>query len=130
MHHDTFNADFYVTTATVIPVLYLALTLQGSTFENMMTRWRALVKDSPWKLVPQLRVITAAFIAIAGGIIVIFSVYAEFQALRALDLQQSTHVIQSNVFNSTISLLAVTVAGPAYRFLWAFFGTLTDDFGQ
>jgi hypothetical protein len=29
MHKDTFNADFYLAAATVIPILYLALTLQG-----------------------------------------------------------------------------------------------------
>ena len=33
-----FNADFYVTAATVIPVLYLALAVQGSTFDAM-SKW-------------------------------------------------------------------------------------------
>jgi hypothetical protein len=41
MHHDTFNADFYVVAATVIPVLYLALTLQGSTFESLLAGWES-----------------------------------------------------------------------------------------
>jgi hypothetical protein len=31
------NADFYVTAATVIPVLYVALTLQGRTFHDILT---------------------------------------------------------------------------------------------
>jgi hypothetical protein len=39
MHHDSFNADFYVTVATVIPLLYVTLALQGSTY-------RALIKQA------------------------------------------------------------------------------------
>lgn len=35
---DSFNADFYVTAATVIPVLFLAIAVQGSTFDAML-RW-------------------------------------------------------------------------------------------
>lgn len=38
MYHDTFNADFYITAATVIPLLYLALTLQGQTYERIISR--------------------------------------------------------------------------------------------
>lgn len=38
MHKDTFNADFYITAATVIPLLYLALTLQGRTYDRMLSR--------------------------------------------------------------------------------------------
>jgi hypothetical protein len=36
MHHDTFNANFYVVAATIIPVFYLALTIQGRTFELLL----------------------------------------------------------------------------------------------
>jgi hypothetical protein len=35
---DSFNADFYTTAATVIPVLYLAIAVQGSTFDAVL-RW-------------------------------------------------------------------------------------------
>jgi hypothetical protein len=34
--NDAFHSDFYVTGATVIPVLFLALTLQGSTFDAVI----------------------------------------------------------------------------------------------
>jgi hypothetical protein len=37
MHHDSFNADFYITAASVIPVLFLALTVQGELFDIMLT---------------------------------------------------------------------------------------------
>lgn len=35
---DSFNADFYAAAATVIPVLYLAIAVQGSTFDATL-RW-------------------------------------------------------------------------------------------
>jgi hypothetical protein len=35
MQHDTFNADFYVVAATVIPILFLALTLQGPFYKEL-----------------------------------------------------------------------------------------------
>lgn len=38
MPHDAFNANFYITAATIIPVLYLALTLQGTTVRRLMER--------------------------------------------------------------------------------------------
>ena len=38
----TFNSDFFVTAATIIPVLYLALTLQGSTFDQILIWWGKL----------------------------------------------------------------------------------------
>lgn len=34
MHYDTFNADFAA--ATVIPILYSALMLQGPTYESLI----------------------------------------------------------------------------------------------
>ena len=40
---DPFNADFYSVIATVIPVLYLAIAVQGSTFSTLLNWLRALV---------------------------------------------------------------------------------------
>jgi hypothetical protein len=44
MPRDSFNADFYVVAATILPVLYLALVLQGGTYEKLLSRseeaWR------------------------------------------------------------------------------------------
>jgi hypothetical protein len=31
-----FNANFYITAATVIPVLFLAIAVQGRTYENLL----------------------------------------------------------------------------------------------
>jgi hypothetical protein len=55
MHHNTFNADFFFVAATIIPVLFLAITLQGKTFEGLLERWKntflshATVVAEKWK---------------------------------------------------------------------------------
>jgi hypothetical protein len=59
MHHETFNADFYVVAATIIPILYLALTLQGQTYERIIRRSvQEWVKSEQWsKLIPMEKAI-------------------------------------------------------------------------
>jgi hypothetical protein len=42
MKDPSFNSDFYVTAATVIPVLYLALAVQGPALDEMIRWLRAL----------------------------------------------------------------------------------------
>jgi hypothetical protein len=61
MHHDTFNADFYVVVATVIPLLYLALTLQDQTYERVMN-WsvKQLMKLSDYHTARQVFSLQAA----------------------------------------------------------------------
>lgn len=62
-----FNSDFYVTGATVIPVLYLALTLQGNSIRDLMTRWQSVNKEASWRFWPQIRAVSMAMFAIAGA---------------------------------------------------------------
>jgi hypothetical protein len=45
MKDPSFNSDFYVTAATVIPVLYLALAVQGPALDEMI-RWLSRLSDS------------------------------------------------------------------------------------
>lgn len=40
MHKGAFNVDFYLMAATVIPVVFLALTLQNQSYERIFVRWR------------------------------------------------------------------------------------------
>jgi hypothetical protein len=57
-----FNADFYVTTASVIPVLFLALTVQGEMYGQLLaTASRAARSFATGKRVPLAGF--AAFIA-------------------------------------------------------------------
>jgi hypothetical protein len=48
---DSFNADFYSVIATVIPVLYLAIAVQGSTFSTLLNWLRALVIRTQGRIV-------------------------------------------------------------------------------
>jgi len=123
-----FNADFYVTTATVIPVLYLALTLQGRTYHDVVTRWRKVNKDAPFTFWPQAKVIALAITGIGLSSVILYGVYGEYLALHALNARQASSESQGTVLQASILLLAVTAAGPVLWFLGAYFGTLADDF--
>jgi hypothetical protein len=123
----TFNSTFYATTATVIPVLYLALTLQGSTHRDLMNRWRKVNQESPWQFRPQVRAVALALVAIAAGWIIVFGIVGEYSALQALVTEKTGPVTQSNVYEPCILLLIMVAAGPVLQFASAFFGTLADD---
>jgi hypothetical protein len=124
----SFNANFYTVTAAIIPVLYLALTLQGRTFEALMARWRSFNQEAPFKFLPQLGVAALALAAMAGAAAVFFGVLAEFLSLRALYTERSTPATQAVVLDASIILLAMTAAGPFFWFWSAYFGTLADDY--
>ncbi len=125
-----FNANFFIVVATVIPVLYLALTLQGPTYERLMTRWRSAVReghrDRSFK--SEARTVTAAIFAIGGAAVVLYSVYAEFLSLRALYSETANTATQRTVLQASVALLIMTAGGPAYAFVVAYVGTLVDDY--
>lgn len=119
----SFNVNFYVIAATVIPVLYLALTLQGTMFERLMTHWLS-TKDSPERFWPQIQVIVIAFISIFVGAVTLYGVYAEFLAIRALYQESGNAQNEHTVYQSVVLLLIVAAAGPAARFVTVYFGSL------
>ena len=122
-----FNADFYVTLATVIPVLYLALTLQGTTFEKVMIYWRSSNKKAPRTFKGQAPTFIVGAVSIAAAGIVSYSVNGEYLALHALYSQDSSSATGTTVYTSVILLLFLTAAGPFARFAATYFGTLADD---
>ncbi len=91
-----FNANFFIVIATVIPVLYLALTLQGPTYERMMARWRSAVREGhrDRSFRSEARTVTAAFLAIVGTAVILYSVLAEYLSLRALYSQTASVATQ------------------------------------
>lgn len=104
--------DFYVTCATVIPVLFLAIVVQGGTYESMLKAALDGAHKQPQRsrdgaaavLLPTVAYLTSAA-ALGGEAIALFVLYrgAEPQAARTL------------VLITTLILLAVTGAGPAWR---------------
>ena|SRR5258708_37245863 len=121
MHHDTFNADFYITAATVIPIFYLALTLQGQTYQEILTR----LKDSS-HLESLTATLTSFVMLMAGFLIVFYGILGELLAIIALYERKPPSVSGggTNVLISMIGLLAAVTIGPALRLLLLFYRAL------
>jgi hypothetical protein len=118
-----FNSEFYATAAAVIPVLYLALTVQGPMLPALLTRLHNALESMrhprpgaharPLKLAVTLMVAyatmtAAAIILAAGGI-------GEIMALLALAHRHDSAGTRMVVLLSVIGLLVFTAVGP----LWA-----------
>lgn len=115
----TFNADYAMTVATVIPVLYLALTIQGTTFENILTRWKQAA-EKEHRLKNEIRLALPALTAFYSFTILLSSLVSEYGAIRALYYRQA--YAQFMPLLSIAGLLVLIAAGPIIRFytiLWA-----------
>jgi hypothetical protein len=108
-----FDADFYVTCATVIPVLFLALAVQGGTYEDMLRTAVDAAHRQPGRgrdgaaaaLLPAIAYLTL----VAGAL-------GEAFALWALFSGEDTTAGRATVMVMTLFLLVVIAAGPAWRF--------------
>jgi hypothetical protein len=128
---DTFNSNFYITAAAILPVLYLALTLQGSTFEGLMKQWINVSKNLPlpFEGIPRARVVKfSAFVVMVtfATVIIIFGMAAEFLALLALYQQKVSAGVGQFILISMTGLLVVVIAVPFYRFVVTAYGALAD----
>lgn|SRR5487761_1135778 len=137
MHHETFNADFYVTAATVIPVLYLALTLQGPTFKRLLERgqdesFKVLMLElnkgsGPW-LQRQTEMWGRSFLSVgfimANAGILVAGFLGEPIAIVALYHKSASHLSAQVVLGTMLALLAVVAGGQV--FILATAPTLTD----
>lgn len=124
--NDSFNSDFYVTAATVIPVLYLALTLQGSTLESLLERWLKLSIKEPgkkWDALSYLKFYLFTGAAISSGFAIFLSIFAEFISLKALYYKKSTPQDAQFVFTGATCLLILIAAIPFLKFLVVYFKT-------
>lgn len=125
----SFNDGFYVAAATVIPVLYLALTIQGPMLPGLLTRLHKALETMrrpqpgvpvrPWKLLAAL-IVAYATMSIAAAILVL-GVLGELGALRALAQRHDSAASQSVTLWSVVFLLLLTAAGPAWalNMAWA-----------
>jgi MFS family permease len=124
------TSNFFIVAATVMPVLYLALTLQGPMYQKAMDRWRSAVREGNqnrgFKSVA--RTLTAAIFAMGLAGIILFSILAEFLALYSLYSGRASPQTQQTVFQASALLLIATAVGPFYSFASAYVGTLVDDF--
>jgi hypothetical protein len=119
-----FNADFYVTCATVIPVLYLAVVVQGRAYEPALRASRRVIwafaaaeVARPSRLWMPVAFAAGMLLSLAAYIVVIAGALGEAYALVAL-YQESDHPhVRLLVLLATLLLVTAAAAGPflAYR---------------
>jgi hypothetical protein len=112
MHKDTFNSDFYVVAATIIPLLYLALTLQGQTYERLINRARKAV--SRGVIIPMLLIPVFSLLSLG---IVTAGILGEWLSIWALYERSASHKISQAVLVCLVVLLLAVATGPVLR--WA-----------
>jgi hypothetical protein len=123
-----FNANFYIVAATINPIFFLALTLQGSFYGGLIEK----INDDTDKTVKatqdkrimtfkdSLRVLimdAALLVAIA---IIVAGVGGEIVALVALYHQTASTVEQAFIFWSTVGVISITAVTPALALYRAF----------
>jgi hypothetical protein len=125
MHQDTFNANFYIIASTIIPVLFLALVLQGSTYEQLLANWLRMVKNAAknskliaWAL-DFASYIIAIFVLLSGFL-------GELRATFALYDGRASASTGQFVLFSVIVLLVVATFGPAAGLVRTM--SMTDEF--
>jgi hypothetical protein len=121
----SFNYNFYITAATVIPVLYLALTLQsstnfrGSSFMGLIERWReSEANDSGRSYAAiQIRKFFTALPAVLASLAILWSIFNEFYCFYALYKRKSNSLMDLLVLISIGCVLIIITAGPFLVFL-------------
>lgn len=102
---EKFNADFYVTGATVIPILFLAAAVQGQAFVFLLQRARrGTTRQRQW--------ITVRFFRFRVAAIVIAGVVGEPIALWALYRESERPWQRPTVLVATLILLLAVAAAP------------------
>jgi hypothetical protein len=125
---DTFNSNFYITAATVIPVLYLALIVQANAVRDLLTRLdramqaktKAQSQGSIISVLIILGFIAASAIWLASTVILILGIGGEVAAILVLYRQSDSDSVRNFVLVSTILLMVITTAGPALTISCAF----------
>ena len=112
---EKFNADFYITCATVIPVLFLAAAIQGQAFVFLLQRaGRGTARQRQW--------ITRRFFRFRVAAIVIAGIVGEPIALWALYRESERPWQRPTVLVATLILLVAVAAAPV--------GTYADHVAQ
>jgi hypothetical protein len=117
-----FPSDFYVTCATVIPVLFLAVAVQGRAYEAMLRVVAENSRRSPGSWGGLLRdTATSMFFIWFAWLIVLAGAFGEFYALLALYRESEFHLFRlesrATVFAATLILVVAVAAGPLLAYL-------------
>ena len=128
-----FPSDFYVTCATVIPVLFVAIAVQRGPYKLFLHASMAAIRAtaavsrvSRRRALPKLA--WAMLIRISAYVIVICGFYGELYALMALYSSSETSGQRVTVFVMTLILLFAAIAGPLWEYTKA--GVAEEDILQ
>jgi hypothetical protein len=134
---DKFPSDFYVTCATVIPVLFLAVAVQGRTFESVLRNYRTADRASAEDLALKMRGVwtrrgrakqvwlnrmgssnvRASNAALAATWIMLAGTVGEFIALVSLYRGSEVTSGRATVLVATLILVVAVAAGPFWSAL-------------
>ena len=123
---DPFDENFYIVTATIIPIFFLALTLQGSFYGRLMDKINeginALAESVGTELSTKSQLKGLLAILISGlAMLIVFGGFAgEIFSLLALYRQSDNIHIKLTVLWSTMGLILLTLAIPAWAVVHAF----------
>jgi len=117
---------FFATAATIIPVLFLAIAVQGRAFEDLIKAMDVLVRHTedsvPWYARGAHKTAHVALSIAAAGILV-YGVGSEIVAIYTLYQQKDEHGAGQAVLDGVIVMIIATAAGPALNFIkyaWPF----------
>ena len=117
---DTSSDNFYFASATIIPIFFLAITLQGPLYNNLIDKVKAgaraladSVDSDPSR--KESRAVNVAIVtgAVAAAIL-LTGAFGEFLAIKALYQPTNDKFTRSFVYWSVAGLIFLTVAGPAW----------------
>ena len=131
-----FNSTFYATAATIIPVLFVALAVQGRAYEALLRAGQFAIKARlgirPIRIRPstpgsQIRGLATASIAIGLLLVIAFAIvaaggYGELLAVYALYQGQDQATTRRAVLLATMFLIILVAAGPPLTYLGRLFG--------
>jgi hypothetical protein len=107
MHHDTFNADFYITAATVIPLLYVTLALQGTTYQDLVR-----MRFDITRMGPDLATVKWFIAQAAAGLIWWAGILGEVIAFWALYTRSTSPGMKTITLVCVFVLLALAAGIP------------------
>src|SRR5580658_512911 len=124
-HHAAaaFNGTFYATTATVIPVLFLAIAVQGQTYEDLIKSYAANLRAyrRRMRIIRSSGELTirkalkgapkAQYLGLAVALTVFAGIFGELWSLAALYEQRDVYG-PPLIFWATVWLVVVAAAGP------------------
>jgi len=120
-----FNGLFYATAATVIPVLFLAIAVQGNAYETLLRAWQItfrLVLGAAFRGISLGFFVSAlafyGLLILLGFAIVATGGYGELFAVYALYQRHDQASTRQTVLLATMFLIILVVAGPLLRYLW------------